>query len=510
MLVPNVSYSPQKLMTVPTNAPNNMINQTVVAQQPQNIMPSAGLMQAYYTPISTALTKPVKKSIWAKADPNKRQLIHQMGEHYKAFVDNSKTDLSTVDTIINRVRTEGFQPWPSNQPNRLFAPGERFYRVNRDRSIQLIVVGKEPISNGFKMVATHLDSPHISLKPRALQDASGGFAIFKTQVHGGLKTHQWTQRNLALIGKVVKKDGSVVKIDIGNKPGDPIFIIPELAIHVDSKDNKNIPLENLNPIVGLYEGTSLDQNTELSISDQIEQVLYQNYGITREDLKNAQLDLVPASSSRDVGFDRSMISAYGQDDKTSVYASIESMLSALKYNPVPNKTLISANFGNEEIASWNAYGAKSDDTRTMLAEIMKYTTGVYDEFALKQGFKNSLIVSSDVTTGLDPINPSAEDFTNAAQLGYGPAISKEGKLTSTPETSAYFERMIGNVQTQTHTFNQDKGSGGTLGNYIATQNNADVVDIGVPVIGMHSPNEVVSKADIYELTTALQNYYLGQ
>ncbi|MGD9580326.1 MAG: hypothetical protein AB7V50_03065 [Vampirovibrionia bacterium] len=508
MLVPNLSYQPQQLTNQTIQKmPTNVANANTTATP--SFMPSAGLLQAYYSPLPAVPKKPEVKSIWANSSEQKKQNIQQMGEHFKAFLNNSKTDLTTVDTMVQRAVSEGFQPWPQNDPGRTLVPGEKFFRVNRDRSMQLIVIGKEPISNGFKMVGTHIDSPHISLKPQALQDGAGGFAIFKTKIHGGIKPHQWSQRNLALVGKVIKEDGTTVKIDIGNKPSDPVFIIPELAPHVDNERNgKNPPLENLNPIVGSNEVVSLDGKSESSISDQVERILYANYGLTRNDLKNAQLDLVPASEARDVGFDRSMVSGFGTDNKTSAYAGMEALISSVKYNPVPNKTLVCANFGNEEISSWNNYGAKSDDTRLMMGEIMKYTTGTYDELALKHGFKNSLIVSADVSTAIDPINPGAEDGSNAAKLGYGPAIAIEGQLTATPETTATFNNIIKGTQTQTHTFNQDKGGGGTLGNYIATQNNADVVDIGVPVIGMHSPNEIIHKADLYELTTALQSYFL--
>lgn len=510
MLVPNLSYQPQQLTTKNIQkAPTNTMATNQPGQTVAMVAPSAGLLQAYYAPLPIEIKQPEVKSIWATASNEKKQNIQQMGEHFKAFLNNSKTDLTTVDTMIQRAASEGFQPWPQNQPTRILNPGEKFFRVNRDRSLQLIVIGQQPISSGFKMVGTHIDTPHIALKPQALQDGAGGFSIFKTKVHGGIKAHQWSQRNLALVGKVIKQDGTTVKIDIGNKPNDPVFIIPELAPHVDPKnEGKNPSLENLTPIVGSNEAVSLDGKTETSISDQVERILFHNYGITRNDLKNAQLDLVPAAQSRDVGFDRSMIAGFGTDNKTSAYAGMEALISALKYNPVPNQTLISANYGNEEIGSWNNYGAKSDDTRMMLAEVMKYTTGSYDELALKQGFKNSLIVSADVSTAIDPVNPGAEDGTNAAKLGYGPAIAKEGQYTSTPEASVAFDNIINGCQTQTHTFNQDTGCGGTLGNYIATQNNADVIDIGVPVIGMHSPNEIVSKADLYELTTALQSYYL--
>lgn len=511
MLVPTLAYQPQQLngSIIQANVPTP--GMPVIAQNGPAVMPSAEHMKAFYAPNMAVPKKPEVKSVWASANPQKRQFIQQMGESYKAFLNNSKTDLTAVNSIIQRAMTEGFQPWPENAQAGTFRPqpGEKYFRVNRDRSVHLMVIGQQPIAAGFKMTASHIDSPHVALKAKPLQDGAGDFAIFKTRVHGGIKPHQWTQRTLALVGKVVKPDGQVINIDIGNKPGDPVFIIPELAPHVDDGSARNPKLEQLNAIVGSNEPDSLDQNAEQSVSSQVEQVLYQTFGITREDLVHAQLALVPAEISRDVGLDRSMISGYGSDDKSSAYAAMEGLISATKTTPIPQKTMIASCYGNEEIGSWNSYGAKSDDTRMMLAEIMKYTQGQFDELELKRAFKNSLIVSTDVTTAIDPVRPDAEDTSNAAKLGFGPAVAHEGALTQTPEASAAFARMLNGVQTQTHTFNQDKGGGGTLGNYIATQNNADVVEFGVPVLGMHSPIEVVHKADLYEFTTALRNYFIN-
>jgi aspartyl aminopeptidase len=482
--------------------------QLISSSQPL-AQPSAGLMQAYYTPMPQLPQKPVVKSIMANADPAKRERIFQFGEHYKHFLDSAKTDLSGVEAVVNRAMQEGFQPWPQQQPNRQLIPGEKFFRVNKDRSVQLIVVGREPISNGFKMIGTHIDAPHISLKAKPIQDGAGGMSIFKTIVHGGIKPGQWTQRNLALVGKIVRQDGTVIKVNIGNKPGDPVFVIPELAIHVDG-GKSNITKEALNPIAGSTESINLNPNQEGSISDHVEQILYKHYGVTRDDLVNAQLDLVPANQARDVGFDRALVAGYGSDNKSSVYAANEALFSALKVNPIPEQTLIAAHYGNEEIGSWNGYGARSNDTETMVEEILQYTTGHHNSLAVKNAFKNSLLVSADVTTAIDPVRPDAEEATNSTKIGFGPSIQKDGKTYSTPEASARFMNMIRGTQTQTHAFHQDKGGGGTIGTFLSTNYNADVVDFGVPILGMHSPNEIISKGDLYEFSSALMAYYLNR
>lgn len=462
--------------------------------------PSPELLKVYFAGTD--------KPIWSNANSSKRKAIQGFAEDYKQFLNNSKTDMQAVSSIVERAKTESFKPWPEDIPLTPMKAGDKFYRVNRDRSVAMIVIGSRPIAEGFKMTGSHIDSPHIMLKAKPLQDAPGGFAIFKTMVHGGIKAHQWTMRNLALVGKVVKQDGTEIKIDIGNKPGDPVLMIPELAPHVDRERStpigKAFPKEKLNPIVGL----NLPEKAEGKVSDQVENILKEKYGINREDLMNAQLALVPADSVRDVGFDKSMLSGYGHDDKSSAYCAMKALIEATKESRgVPERTIIAAAFSNEEIGSWNNHGAQSDDTRAMVSEAIEYTTGKYNENMVRKAFKNSVLLSTDVSTAIDPMKPEAEESTNASKLGYGPSVYKNGPLFSTPEASARFDSTQKGVQSQRFAFNQDKGGGGTIGNYMATQNNTDVVDTGIPVIGMHAPLELVSKADLYEHKESLRNYF---
>lgn len=464
--------------------------------------PSTDLLKMYFTG---------SKPIWSAADAKKREQITQFAEEYKTFLNASKTDLQTVVTMVNRAKEKGFQPWPEDMPKELIKPGDKFYRINRDRSVSLIVMGNKPLTEGFKMAGSHIDSPHIMLKAQPLQDAAGGFAIFKTMIHGGIKNHQWTQRNLALVGTVIKTNGEKINIDIGNKPNDPVFLIPELAIHVDRNHNstpssEQFPKEKMDPIVGL---NLPDDETAKKVSDQVENILKEQYGITREDLLNSQLALVPAQMARDVGFDRSMISGYGHDDKSSAYCSMEALLEASEKS-TPARTIIATAFSNEEIGSYNNHGAQSDDTRAIIAEAIEYSTGNYQENLVRKAFKNSVLLSADVSTAIDPMKPDAEEATNSAKLGYGPSVYKNGALFSTPEASAKFDSTQKGVQTQRFAFNQDKGGGGTIGNYLATQQNTDVVDTGIPVIGMHAPLELISKSDLFEHKESLKNYYVRE
>ncbi|MGD9580327.1 MAG: hypothetical protein AB7V50_03070, partial [Vampirovibrionia bacterium] len=307
--------------------------------------PSTDLMKVYF-----AGTKP----IWSNAGQEKRNQITEFAEEYKSFLNTSKTDLQTVVSMVDKAKEKGFQAWPEDMPKELLKPGEKYYRVNRNRSVSLIVMGNKPITEGFKMAGSHIDSPHIMLKAQPLQDAPGGFAIFKTMVHGGIKNPQWTQRNLALVGTVVKTNGEIIKVDIGNNPDDPVFLIPELAPHVDrghteKKPKEGFPKEKMNPIVGLNQP---DNETSNKVSDQVENILKEKYGINREDLLNSQLALVPAQMARDVGLDRSMISAYGHDDKSSAYCSMEALFELID-KMIPERTIIATSFSNEEIGSYN-------------------------------------------------------------------------------------------------------------------------------------------------------------
>lgn len=494
---------------------NNLVNIPVLKSQaleakkevaftgttdPQKLAkPSTDLMKVYFTGA---------KPIWNASDAKKRGEITQFAEEYKTFLNASKTDLQTVQTMIDRAKAKGFKPWPEDMPETLMKAGDKFYRNNRDRSVSLVVIGNKPITEGFKLAGSHIDSPHIMLKAKPLQDAPGGFAIFKTMVHGGIKNHQWTQRNLALVGTVVKTNGEKIKIDIGNDPNDPVLLIPELAIHVDrdhgsAKPSEHFPKENMNPVVGINQP---DDETSDKVSDQVESILKEKYGVTRDDLLNSQLALVPAQMARDVGLDRSMISAYGHDDKSSAYCSMEALFD-VSDKMTPERTIIATAFSNEEIGSYNNHGAQSDDTRAIISEAIEYSTGNYQENMVRKAFKNSVLLSTDVSTAIDPIKPSAEEPTNSAKLGFGPSVYKNGALFSTPEASARFDSTQEGVQSQRFAFNQDKGGGGTIGNYLATQQNTDVVDTGIPVIGMHAPLELISKSDLFEHKESIKNYY---
>lgn len=509
MLITNVSTKPNVQLTRLVNKPEALKSpsNSSIENRPSE-MPSAALMKVYFSGA---------KSIWAQANQAKRTQIHSFADDFKSFLTTAKTDITATKEIIKLAESNGFKPWPEEIPQGGIKPGDKFYRNNRNREVSLIVAGQKPLETGFKMIGSHIDSPCIWLKPRPVKEADGGFAVLKTMVHGGIKNHQWTQRNLALVGLVAKPGGEMIEVNIGNRKEDPVLIIPELPPHTDWDKTKSIgssfPDETLNPIAANSEPDSLDEKTEKTVSDQVLQILKDKYNINEEDLVHAQLALVPAEEPRDVGLDSSMISAYGIDDKSSAFCAVKGLIDYTNelesQGKTPEQTLIATQFSNEEIGSWNNYGAQSDETRAIIAELMEYSQPdkPYSENAVRKAFKNSLIVSADVSHAIDPVRPYAEEATNSAKLGFGPVHKKNGAKFSLPEASRAFEDTQKDIQFQTYTYHQDNGGGGTIGNYVATQQNADVVDTGIPLLGMHSPLELANKSDLYEHYLSAKSYF---
>lgn len=461
------------------------------------LYPTSELSKVYFT-----------GNVWKKANDEKRNNIKTFANEYMEFLNVSKTDLAAVREVVKRAEKEGFKPWPMDKPEELLKPGEKFYRVTDDRAVSLIVTGKDNIEKGFKWVGSHCDSPGFTLKANPFQKAAGGFEIAKVIPHGSLKNHQWTQMDLALMGEVILKDGSKVIIDIGNNPNDPVIVIPELAPHVDRNHRSQnpgdaFPNENMTPIV------ALSNEDETNIAKTTLDLLKKKYGIDKDDLINADLVLVPAEKARKCGIDESMISAYGQDDKSSIYCSMKAIFEAANKSGSegPQKTMICSVFSNEEIGSENTYGAASHDLRDMITELVEYTTGSTNPNKVSKALRNTVAVSADVSHAIMPTKPEAEEATNSAKLGYGFSVKRNGKLFATPEALHTFLKTQEGLERQIYTYNQDKGGGGTIGKFMSTNLNMPTVDTGVPLIGMHAPYEITSIADIYEYNLSMLNYY---
>lgn len=441
------------------------------------------------------------KSSWSQIDENDRQAVFQFAEEYKEFMTVAKTELTTVREVVALAEKNGFKRLAENSSWR---PGAKYYDVNRDRTISLIVVGKSKLTERVRLIGSHIDSPRLELKGRPLYE-SNGFAQFQTLYHGGIKKYQWVNVPLALMGRIDKTDGSTVWINIGNQPGEPIFIIPDLAPHVD-RDYRNrtsrdvIRGEELDPLVGSI------PDEEGNVEKQIMVYLEKTYNIGRADFISAELALVPATRPADVGFDKGMVAAYGQDDRLCSYVAARASI-AVKNPPYTTITFL---VDNEESGSNNNTGANSDYLRGLLGRLLYLENpGQSSEFHLRKVLQKTQALSADVTTGVNPLFPGVQEYSNAAKLSQGVAIKLYGRGNSpNSEFTARFRQILEKekIPYQTHTYKVDVGGGGTIG-YFLSREGMEVLDCGIPLLSMHSTYSVSSKIDLWQLYRAFQAFY---
>lgn len=442
-------------------------------------------------------------SSWTGVEQKKLERIYAFAEDYKAFIGKARTELSFVAEAVKFAKGNGFKPLKANSP---MTAGARYYDVNRDRAISFMVIGQEGLDRGLHVIGAHIDSPRLELKGRPLY-SSGEFALFQTNFHGGIKSYQWTNIPLALMGRVDKKDGTTVQINIGLTPGDPIFMIADLSPHTDrgfgdKKVKDLIKKEDLDPIVGHIPKLA---GIEARVMDHLKAT----YGISRADLVSAELALVPAFAPRDLGFDRGLIAAYGQDDRLASYVAMRA-IARLK---TPRKTALAYLVDNEEVGNRNNTGAKSAYFSTLVSRMLENSLGQkYREVALKRTLRNSKMVSIDVNPGINPMKPSAWETGNAPQLGYGINIKLYGQGNSANSeyiawTRAYLDKA--NIPWQTTTYKVGAAGGGTIGGEFSRQN-MEVIDFGVPVLSIHTPMSISSKVDLYHLYLASKGFFENQ
>lgn len=437
---------------------------------------------------------------WLGLTASEKKDVLAFAEDYKDFMSRAKTEISFVSEAIKILDKNGFKEL---KPDSNLKPGNRFYDVNRDRTITLIVTGKKKFDQGFRIVGAHVDSPRIELKGRPLYEKKG-FALFQTYRHGGLKNYQWVSLPLALVGHVDKKDGTRVEISIGFDPKDPIFIIPDLSPHVDSdyRERKNrdvIDAEELDPIIA----TIPDEDG--SVSGAVMNYLTAQYGFEEIDLVSAELALVPAMQPRDVGFDRSLMAIYGQDDKLSSYTAMRAIM-GLK---TPEFTAMAFLVDNEEVGNTNNTGANSSYLVDLISQLVFQQKGdAYSDIDLRNTLRNTKVVSSDVNPGVHPVWPGVWEEGNAPKLGYGVNLKLYGGgFNANSEFIAWNRAYLdkAGVAWQTATY-KGKSSGGTIGKSLS-MHNMEVIDYGVPVLSIHSTYSVSSKSDVYMLYRAMSAFY---
>ena len=427
-------------------------------------------------------------------------------EGYKIFLDRGKTEREAVKTAINEAEKAGFTEYDYRKT---YKPGDRVYVNNRGKALMLCVMGSEGTKNGVRLGIAHIDSPRLDLKPNPLYESSE-LALFKTHYYGGIKKYQWTSVPLALHGVVAMKDGSVVEVCLGDEESEPCFVVTDLLPHLAGEQMTQTMVkafngEHLNVLVGSRPFNE-DEESE-SVKLNIMNLLFEKYGFTEADFMSADLTMVPASKARDVGFDRSMIGAYGHDDKVCAYPALMAAIDT----KTPRQTVITVLTDREEIGSDGNTGMKSTFMADFIADLAEA-----DGVALRHVMAKSTCLSADVNAAFDPTYASAYEANNSSYLNRGAVITKytgSGGKYSTSDASAEFMAKVrrflddDGVLWQTGELGKvDGGGGGTIAKFVANLN-ADVVDLGVPVLCMHAPFEIVSKTDVYETYRALMAFY---
>lgn len=444
---------------------------------------------------------------WNHYSEEEKKKVFEFAEEYRKFISACKTERECVRTFVERAEAAGYLDIKKVIAEGIkLESGARVYADNNGKALAMFIVGKKPMEEGMRILGAHVDSPRMDLKQNPFYEDTG-LAMLDTHYYGGVKKYQWVTLPLALHGVVAKKDGSVVEVNIGDKPGDPVFGVSDLLIHLageqmEKKAAKVIEGENLDLLIGSIPLAG-EENAKDTVKENILGILKEEYEIEEEDFLSAEIEVVPAGEARDYGLDRSMIMGYGHDDRVCAYPSFEAMLAK---NETPEYTSVCLLVDKEEIGSVGATGMQSRFFENMTAEVMA-AAGQYTELALRRALQNSHVLSSDVSAAFDPNYPSVMDKKNAAYFGKGMVFNKytgsRGKSGSNDASAEYVGKLRavmddGNVFYQTAELGKvDQGGGGTIA-YILANYGMQVIDSGVAVLNMHAPWEIISKADLYE------------
>ena len=438
-----------------------------------------------------------KKHGWDVVDETTEKAIFDYCEGYKTFLDKGKTERDCVDYAVELAQGLGFVPLERGME---LQPGMKVYRVNRGRALNLAVVGSAPLDQGVSIAAAHIDSPRLDLKPTPLYEDSE-LAFFKTHYYGGVRKYQWVTIPLELRGVVAMKDGSIVRVAVGSHPGDPLFTIDDLLPHLGSDQAKKplgeaIPAESLNILVGSRPLKDDDGKDRVKLS--VMKLLYEHYGIREGDFISAEIEAVPAFNAVDIGFDRSLIGAYGHDDRVCGYAGLKALLDL---EGVPVRTAVCVLADKEEIGSVGVSGMLTAAFDTFMEDLCDS-----QNVPVRVCLEKSFCLSADVTAAFDPNFAEVYEKNNSARVNYGVGLckytgsrGKGGASDAGAEVVAYVRRLLddkGILWQMAELGKADQGGGGTVAGFMAKRN-IDTLDAGVPVLSMHAPFEVVSKLDCY-------------
>lgn len=451
-------------------------------------------------------------NLWLKYTEEDVTKVQEVCDRYKQCLDNGKTERECVAQVIEMAQQKGYRELHSViKEGGAPKAGDKLYAVQMDKSIVLFQMGKKPVSEGMNILGAHIDSPRIDIKQKPLYEAEG-FAYLDTHYYGGIKKYQWTTIPLALHGVVAKKDGTVVKISIGEKDDEPVFVITDLLIHLAGeqmakKADAVIAGEKLDLLIGnrpLQQSEELDKEEKEAVRANILRLLSETYGIEEEDFLSADLEIVPAGRARDLGIDRSMILAYGHDDRVCAFTSVFAMLDLA--DEITEHTLCCLLVDKEEIGNVGATGMASQFFENTIAELVAATERD-SQLLVRRALAGSKMLSSDVSAGFDPLYADVYEKKNSAFLAKGLAFNKytgsrgkRGSSEATAEFVAQIRRIMEDADVM-YQFSElgkvDAGGGGTIAHLMA-EYGMNVIDSGVSVLNMHAPYEVVSKADVYE------------
>lgn len=449
------------------------------------------------------------KNVWEKYDKKQLKAVDELSDRYRSFLDNGKTERECIDQIVNRIEKEGYVELEGlMKAGKTLKTGDKVYSVCMNKSIVMYQIGKRSMVEGLNILGAHIDSPRLDVKQNPLYE-DGGIAYLDTHYYGGVKKYQWVTLPLALHGVIVKKDGTTIEVNVGEDEKDPVFFVSDLLIHLageqlEKKAAKVIEGEALDIVVGNMPIMNKDKEKEEkeAVKKNVLQILKDMYDIEEEDFLSAEIEVVPAGRAREAGFDRSMVLAYGHDDRVCAFTSLEAMLEVEN----PERTTCCILVDKEEIGSVGATGMQSRFFANTVAEVLNLL-GDYSELNVRRCLAASYMLSSDVSAGFDPSYASSFDKKNAAFLGQGMVFNKftgsRGKSGSNDANAEYIAQIRkimdeGNISFQTAELGKvDVGGGGTIA-YILALYGMNVIDCGVAVLNMHAPWEAISKADLME------------
>lgn len=450
-----------------------------------------------------------RPNAWKNYDQNTKNDVFAFAEEYRKFISKCKTERECVAELKKIAKQAGFVDMQDviNSGKKLHA-GDRVFADNYGKNLALFIIGRSPMAAGMNILGAHIDSPRLDLKQNPMYEDTD-MAMLDTHYYGGIKKYQWVTLPLAIHGVVAKKDGTVISLNIGEAPDDPVLGVSDLLIHLsaeqlEKKAAKVVEGESLDVLVGSIPliGKDGDKDIKDPVKANILAILKDKYDFEEEDLLSAEIEIVPAGPARDYGLDRSMIMGYGHDDRSCAYPSFAAMLEV----NAPQKTAVCLLVDKEEIGSVGATGMKSRFFENITAEIMN-ACGEYSELNLRRALQNSCVLSSDVNAAFDPNYPSVMEKKNASFFGRGLVFCKftgsRGKVGSNDANAEYVAKIRkimdnANVFFQTAELGKvDIGGGGTIA-YMLADYNMNVIDSGVAVLNMHAPWEIISKADLYE------------